>query len=341
MEKERIDYIDLMKGICIILVVFNHTGIMQGLSSAYGWLNGIVDSCVPVFFMLSGLFFSRYGSFGEFLGRRFRSLVVPILVFGPLGGVIMQTVPWTEWSAGYITRPSQWVAYLTSFTNVPLWFLRSLFLASLLMYGLHAAVEHRRRLRIVAGVLCLMVSVALFESAPIVNAQSEGTYKVLIRNGLLQTLLLLPFLYAGNMVVRAGVLGVSRTLRNRLIAAAVALVAAAVCALVPVGCMSWYYLLFDSGVAATYAVVLAVALLVWAVSFIAGRLPYVSYLGRYSLVVLVVHYPMLTVFRGFGLSPWPAFLVVLALLPAVVWLCVRYIPWACGARRRVALAKSC
>lgn len=67
MESEkRIEYIDLMKGICIILVVMNHCGAMRGLRPELSIINVLFAGSMPLYFLLSGLFFKRYGSFGTF-----------------------------------------------------------------------------------------------------------------------------------------------------------------------------------------------------------------------------------------------------------------------------------
>lgn len=49
---KRIEFIDLAKGICILLVVMIHTGVNE-------FVPGIYAAKVPMFFVLSGLFFSK------------------------------------------------------------------------------------------------------------------------------------------------------------------------------------------------------------------------------------------------------------------------------------------
>lgn len=52
--KQRIDFIDLAKGVCILLVVLGHIGIPISLP-------GMNSMRMPLYFILSGLFFKDYG----------------------------------------------------------------------------------------------------------------------------------------------------------------------------------------------------------------------------------------------------------------------------------------
>lgn len=329
---KRIEYIDLMKGICIILVVMTHSGVLSELKFGGGAFMLLFSGRMPLYFLLSGLFFKRYGSFGAFFRRKFRMLVVPILVFAPLGGLFMQTVPWTQWSLDNITRPSQWLSYMTVFTNGPLWFLRALFVGSLMMYGLHRMAE-----RGVCGlVAAFAVSVAasvltIYFSIDFLPTMDDIGQKIVIRCGVFNAMALLPFLVAGHLAVRLGVLRLRRSSRRAVVAAIVVMLLSLwIGSMIDVGVCLWHSLTFYSSALSIVLCPVLTILFVWAVSFLLQRLPYVSYMGRYSIVVLVTHYPLVTALRGYGLSPWMALLIVLAVMPAVIWLCVRYVPWACA-----------
>lgn len=51
-SKGRIEFIDLAKGICILLVVMIHVGVPE-------YIPGLYAAKVPIFFLLSGLFFLK------------------------------------------------------------------------------------------------------------------------------------------------------------------------------------------------------------------------------------------------------------------------------------------
>ncbi len=72
---QRIDFIDLAKGICISLVVLLHV---------YGDLSGTIIKIMnlfrmPLYFVLSGLFFKTYNGLFPFVKKKANKLIVPFL----------------------------------------------------------------------------------------------------------------------------------------------------------------------------------------------------------------------------------------------------------------------
>lgn len=77
-EKKRIGYIDLMKGICIILIVLLHCDI----KTPYEQLDIMLKNVrIPLYFFLSGLFFKEYSSFLDFIVRKVNKLIIPYIFF--------------------------------------------------------------------------------------------------------------------------------------------------------------------------------------------------------------------------------------------------------------------
>lgn len=133
-SKQRIEYIDLMKGICIILVVIGHTNVPEEFPEVFGVLNVIKIGRMPLYFFLSGLFFRTYSGFGDFAVRKFWNLIVPMLVFTVVPVILLRTLSPSvalELKVGEIRHPLSFLRY-----NMfgPLWFLRALFVALLVMY---------------------------------------------------------------------------------------------------------------------------------------------------------------------------------------------------------------
>lgn len=73
-KKERLHYIDLAKGVCITLVIVGHTG----LSITIPGLDAIR---MPLYFILSGLFFKDYGGLGRLFKKKFNKILFPFLFF--------------------------------------------------------------------------------------------------------------------------------------------------------------------------------------------------------------------------------------------------------------------
>ena len=74
MEKNRIEWVDALKGVAILWLIMYHFYI-------FDWLR----SPVPVFFFLSGLFFSQGKSFKDFIKKKTKALLIPFLFFFVLG----------------------------------------------------------------------------------------------------------------------------------------------------------------------------------------------------------------------------------------------------------------
>jgi len=72
-KKRRIEYIDIAKGIAMLLIVIQHvlTYYPQKLQVLEPFFSGFR---VPVFFVLSGLFFSSYSSFKLFFDKESKHL---------------------------------------------------------------------------------------------------------------------------------------------------------------------------------------------------------------------------------------------------------------------------
>lgn len=119
--QQRIEFIDLAKGICIILVVLLHIVPSANIPE-------LRFIRIPLYFILSGLFFKDYGSFRNFLKKKVNNILIPFLFFYVVSYLIY-----------YIIRlfvPNLYIAnasgILDVFTqrnlfNGPLWFLLCLF----------------------------------------------------------------------------------------------------------------------------------------------------------------------------------------------------------------------
>ena len=139
----RLHWIDALKGIGIILVVFAHHSLPVAIDTY------IFSFHMPLFFFISGFLFDfgKYaGSAAGFVKGRFRSLIVPYFSFavftclfyflldaGFQPGVI--NIEFFETSALYgIYSIVYALGPLVSY-NPPLWFLSCLFVTELLFYG--------------------------------------------------------------------------------------------------------------------------------------------------------------------------------------------------------------
>lgn len=83
MAKERFLFIDILKGISILLVAYGH--IIPGAIPSFTEYAGIFR--MPLFFFVSGVLFSneRYkNNFKDFIYKRYKGLVIPYLYFSAI-----------------------------------------------------------------------------------------------------------------------------------------------------------------------------------------------------------------------------------------------------------------
>lgn len=100
---KRLEYIDRLKGLAIILVVMGHVLEANGI----GWENGMHQFIylfhMPLFFFLSGLLFKFEGT--QTVVKKSRQLLVPLMVWGCLlcfyNGDTLMTLISDLWKSGY------------------------------------------------------------------------------------------------------------------------------------------------------------------------------------------------------------------------------------------------
>ena len=315
--KDRIEYIDLAKGICILLVVLDHISGSGYFAGGDYPMNEIFEQTrMPLYFILSGLFFKDYaGGIREFLLRKFNRILVPYLFFMCLYVVAVKAVYLlTGFSLGEV-----WA---------PLWFLLCLFWMNFIFatayYAVRKAFAGELLSETVLGAIMLVIGIG-------------GYYAGDLPLSIGSAMTSMPFLWMGYLLNRKlKFFGLEIGTAWSLLTSIVLLVALHY---MYVG-ENFFYLnsysapltmIYLSGVMGTLAVLL--------LSRVVKRLPVISYIGRYSIIVLCTHMVIVkAVIAALGLLSigWnPAdivpSLVVLALTIACsmfcCWLLSRYLPW--------------
>lgn len=82
LKKKRVSWIDIAKGIAILLVFFGHT-----LSTPKEFADFIYSFHMPVFFALSGYCFSLKGNFRDFITKKAKGILLPVFTLGLTGSV--------------------------------------------------------------------------------------------------------------------------------------------------------------------------------------------------------------------------------------------------------------
>ena len=275
--KPRITYIDTMKGIVIILVVITHAG-AEIFDNIHPQLNDFLRQFrMPMYYFLSGLFFKTYGSFVEFLKRKVNNLIVPFFFFLLVAIIIRWSyasivTAFVEPMAFDHTMIYSWLYKNSVAINGPLWFLLSLFWTNLMYYGVK------------------MVSRNLWQEWALIMGLAGVGY-LLSRLGywpILWTgssLISMPYFALGALSNRLHLLKPSRNdkwgfLAFALVSVAIYPIAERIDLRELILPAFWKLYLFP------FASVLS---LLWMLKNLNFKIPVITYLGRYSIIVLVTH----------------------------------------------------
>ena len=169
---KRLEYVDIAKGIGLILVVCSH-------SDAFDLMWYMMDMCIPIFFFCSGYTFKMKGTFKDAMAKKFRRLFVPYLFFNMVLFCVFFHFSLRELIGILYSRFSLYPLYVTPnikfFTsgNYPMWFLTSMIVSYFLFYLLvyYEKYKHALMLLYVLLAVCFMKSPILlpwsFDTAPL------------------------------------------------------------------------------------------------------------------------------------------------------------------------------
>lgn len=299
---ERIKYFDLAKGLCITLVVLYH---LQGAYSVELPTDGYLSLVrMPLYFFLSGFFFKDYGGWAQLIVKKTNKLLVPFLFFYLTTSVLLP-IACTHLLDMHFSTGGDWSllwAFLlpdAKYPNIPLWFLWGLFWSNILFCALRRAVPKEWAQLLLA---CCIGGIFIADNAPALPASFD------------RTLAYMPFFIAGN-IFRGNSL--QRFLNGK--AAAVLLlmfIAGGYCH--PEGTVAQALQRYVAGMCGILCLIQLCARL--------GSLPYFSYVGRYSIMVLVTHEPLIRLLHPLDIGLLPELLLIMALYLAIIPFMRRFMP---------------
>lgn len=150
--------IDALKGIAIFLVVLGHGIILYPIDLhqndvcefVFRWLSSVH---MPLFFMISGFCFSYRGSYGQFIWKKVKRLLIPYFVFNILDLIPRYLFP------SLVNRPRGIAesVHKIIFDGGELWFLYTLFIIFLVYPFIYRLIK--RSVYLFAGTLVLLLIV--------------------------------------------------------------------------------------------------------------------------------------------------------------------------------------
>lgn len=136
--KERDRFVDIAKGLGILLIVCIHTEVFDVIGMP------LVFIAVPVFFYMSGFYDHSERAFSQWLPKSFRTLIIPAVIWVLIGTAYIKFL-------GYLKDRSwgenPFSLYGFGSGNGPAWFLFALFYAKIIL----GSIEHLKLPKVIYG----------------------------------------------------------------------------------------------------------------------------------------------------------------------------------------------
>ncbi len=333
-EKKRIEYIDLAKGLCILLVVSWHIDGGRLLYSNDNILNFFSAFRMPLYYTLSGIFISIRGEYFHFFQKKINKLIIPLIFFITITNLVFwigkDLLGGTEkdWFRGDF----EWMSPLIFFTGIPffpdgsasesgfnnyaLWFLPSLFNAYMI-YMLIDRVTSNHFYKKVISIIAIAIIGCILDR--------KGIYLPFF---LISSMRALPFLLIGELLRKKTSLLVANKFDKYNILFSIGCFLSLLISILLISVNDDYLIqYYFNGVIGTVGILLFAKVFVY--------IPIVSYIGRYSIIMLGVHAPMIgfckTIFfkvvSNLFLVDCLVFIVIVAFGMIAIKLLTTYLPW--------------
>lgn len=314
MSQKRIEFIDLAKGICIILVVIGHCG-------APVVIPGLEIVRMPLYFILSGLFFKDYGGGYNFFIRKTNKILIPFIFFYLMGCIAYYGIELV--APDLLVTEARGILDIFNnrqFFNGPIWFLLCLFWCNILFSQITLNIK-KDSLRL------LLVALLGF------TGWFLGDKGIFVPMFIDVALTALPFFAFGFYLKKSEILYPNKYDKFNV--------------LFVIGFWSIAYLLtikteyrlslHYNGLEgwSTYIISICSVLAILFLCKIIKHIPFVSYCGRYSIVLLCVHHmiyrPLMVLLPKTNIAlisnRWSIAIITLLLSVLCIPVCKKLIPW--------------
>lgn len=335
----RIEYIDLAKGICIFLIIFHHINTAI-LKDDFIILNITKIFRVPLYFVLSGLFFKTYGSFENFILKKTNKLLVPFCFFFLTTSICLPKLLYlfgTDILYGSTVHfDALWsFTFREFFQNVPIWFLLCLFEVNILFYFIHSM---SMKLKVDYQMFFILLVSLFFGGLGFFLSKIHFNLPCFLDSAISA----LPFFAIGYFLKKSTTfLQVNEMDRFAII---FVLLGFSICF-----CINGNIDFLHNFFATSYLNVLIGGIGgTLSVLYLAKKMryiPLISYCGRYSIIILVTHHILILLFRPIsfliGISAtckmFFIFILVIILEFPIILLFRKYLPYVTAQRDLIAL----
>lgn len=313
MQKKRIQFIDLAKGICIILVVFGHAGYPI-------YIPGFQIVRMPLYFMLSGLFFKNYGGLLSFTIKKVNKILIPFLFFYLIGYLFFYLLKWLI--PELLITDSKGILDLfgnRQFFNGPIWFLLALFWCNLIFCALTTFIKNDYLLFFL---ICSIGVVGWYLG-------SKNIFFPLFFDVAMTSL---PFFTMGYFLKKTSILYPNKYDKYNILFFLLFWVFSYIINMSMHQRMSLHYNIIEGW--STYLLSFTSVMSILYLCKALQHIPFITYIGRYSIILLCVHHmiyrPLIVIFKHFPNFLFENFIIALLTLllsAACIPICKKWIPW--------------
>lgn len=205
--------------------------------------------------------------------------------------------------------------------NYPLWFLRCLFVTYILYFLFHKITK---RLSLTIQTISILL-IAFFTNTIIQNLTIP--IKILENSifNIITAFIALPFFHIASIARRKGFL--SQNISNKYIIV-LFIIFFFIWILTFQNNIDYRTIQFGKNFVFLYTSALGGTGCVWCIAYIIKKMFYISYIGRYSLIALGTHYPLILLFNSMGVhNKYIVFLCILIVMPGVIYVFKKYFPY--------------
>ena len=310
---KRIEYFDLMKGVCIVLVAISHCyesiGVRIGNEHLWSMLEHLR---MPLYFFLSGMFFKEYSCFIDFVVRKFNKLVVPFLFFILVTAVLYLACGKLVCNIDAFYHHVTWFLKFWGY----MWFLRSLFYANILYY-IYVKLVGNRAVAVQLTVLLVFTFLGWYLNTFIPEEIEYRRTHGYLTSGV-TALMVMPFFYVASHL-KTFLSGLGKVSFAKL--GCVFAISLIICYFTAEGGVYLVNGRVQNDAIGFYLASFSAIACVWCVCYAVKRFPYFSYMGRYSIIVYLTHCPLISMNEHVRLinNVYLLVFVILVLMPVAIW----------------------
>ena len=300
------------------MVVASHCGFFINML-------GFQNLRMPLYFVLSGIFFKTYSGLGDFVRRKTNKILVPFLFFYILAYIAFYVAMWlvpelirTDASGIFDVFTQR------QYFNGPIWFLICLFWTNIYFYLIHQYVNSSVG-KLICVLLVSCVGLVLGKNVIFLPCMMDVAMSAL------------PFFYFGYLLKKTKLLIPNRFDKyNLLFAICLWIIVICMERLFDIGNLSFHYNRYHGIYLLDMITAICIVLSILYLCKVIKYLPIVSYCGRYSIILLCTHHmyyrPLIVINNRFiptySVELSAVFTVVLCVIS--IPLCKKFIPYFCA-----------